>query len=69
MLGILSGENFAEIVSLNEYLESCPRKLFRKQHEINLFAVQYRCKVTESTLLHVTYHYYVNKVITNKYIT
>jgi len=40
MLGILSGENAVEIVSLNEYLESCPPKLFRKQHEFNLLVVQ-----------------------------
>ena len=69
MLGILSGENFVETVRLNKYLESCPPKLFRKQHEFNLLAVQYRWKVTESTLLHITYHYYINKVITNKYIS
>jgi len=39
-VGVLSGENFVETVSLNEYLESCPPKLFRKQHEFNLIAVQ-----------------------------
>jgi len=61
MLRILSGENIVETVSLNVYLESCLPKLFRKQHEFNLFAVQYRWKVTEPTLLHITYHYYVNK--------
>jgi hypothetical protein len=68
-VGILSGENFVETVSLNECLESCPPKLFRKQHEFNLIAVQYRWKVTESTLLHVTYHYYYYYVVTNKYIS
>jgi len=61
VLGILSGENIVETVSLNEYLDSCPPKLFRKQHEFNLLVVQYRSKVTESTLLHVTHHYYVSK--------
>ena len=61
MLGILSGENFVETVSLNEYLQSCPPKLFRKQHKFNLPVVQYRWKVTIPTHLQVTYHYYVNK--------